>query len=92
MRMHRVFVVAGLLLALVAPAHASEEALDEARMALDTKLANTVGVISVGTGDCDGTPCINVFVEEMTPEVTGQIPAEFQGFKTKVQVGAPIGF
>jgi len=90
--MRMLFVMGGLLLALAAPVQASEEALDEARMELDNQLANTVGVISLGTGDCDGSPCINVFVEEMTPEITGQIPAEFKGFKTKVQIGAPIGF
>lgn len=90
--MRMLFVVGGLLVALAAPVQASEEALDEARMELDSQLANTVGVISLGTGDCDGSPCINVFVEEITPEITGQIPAEFKGFKTKVQIGAPIGF
>lgn len=91
--MRMMHVVGGLLLVLATAVQAgNEEAFDEARMALDAQLATTMGVISVGTGDCEGTPCINVFVEEMTPEITKQIPAEFKGFKTRVQVGAPIGF
>lgn len=91
--MRKFGVLAGLLMALAAPVQAgSEEALDEARAALDEQLVNTVGVISVGAADCDGTPCINVFVEEMDPAVTKDIPAEFKGFKVRVQVGTPIGF
>ena len=86
-------VLGSLLLAVAASVSAGpEEALDEARAELDNQLANTVGVISVGSADCDGTPCINVFVEEMEPAITKDIPAEFKGFKVRVQVGTPIGF
>lgn len=81
-----------LLLALAVPVQANQEALDEARMELDNQLANTVGVISVGSADCDGAPCLNIYVEEMDPAITKQIPAEFKGFKVRVQVGTPIGF
>lgn len=91
--MRKLSVVGALLLVLAAPVQAgSEEALDEARAELDNQLVNTVGVISVGSADCDGTPCINVFVEEMEPAITKDIPAEFKGFKVRVQVGTPIGF
>ncbi len=85
-------VVGSLLLAVATAVSAGpEEALDEARAALDNQLVNTRGVISVGAADCDGTPCINVYVEEMDPAVTKDIPAEFQGFKVRVQQGT-IGF
>lgn len=91
--MRKLCVLAGLMLALAAPVQAgTEEALDEARTELDNQLANTVGVISVGSADCDGSPCINVYVEEMDPAITKDIPAEFKGFKVRVQVGTPIGF
>lgn len=87
------FGVAGLLaLALALPVQAGQESLEDARMELDNQLANTVGVISVGIADCDGTPCINVYVEDMDPAITKQIPAEFKGFKTRIQIGTPIGF
>jgi len=96
MMMRTLFVVSGLLMALATPVQASdltaEERLDEARMALDTHLANTEGVILVGTGDCKGAPCLTVYVEEMTPKITRQIPAEFKGFKTRVQFAAPAAF
>lgn len=90
--MKRFGVVGSLLLALAVPVHANQDALDEARMELDNQLANTMGVISVGSADCDGTPCLNIYVEEMDPAITKQIPAEFKGFKVRVQVGTPIGF
>lgn len=90
--MKRLGVVGSLLLALAVPVHANQDALDEARMELDSQLANTMGVISVGSADCDGTPCLNIYVEEMDPAITKQIPAEFKGFKVRVQVGTPIGF
>mgnify|MGYP000181502664 CR=1 FL=1 len=86
-------VMTVLLMAMATPVLAgSEEALDEARAALDEQLVNTMGVISVSSADCDGTPCINVFVEEMEPAITKDIPAEIKGFKVRVQVGTPIGF
>lgn len=90
--MKRLGVVGSLLLALAVPVQASQDALDEARTELDNQLANTMGVISVGSADCDGTPCLNIYVEEMDPAITKQIPAEFKGFKVRVQVGTPIGF
>lgn len=90
--MKRLGVVVSLLLALAVPVQANQDALDEARTELDNQLANTMGVISVGSADCDGTPCLNIYVEEMDPAITKQIPAEFKGFKVRVQVGTPIGF
>lgn len=90
--MKRLGVVGSLLLALAVPVHANQDALDEARTELDNQLANTMGVISVGSADCDGTPCLNIYVEEMDPAITKQIPVEFKGFKVRVQVGTPIGF
>lgn len=94
--MRTLFVVSGLLLALAAPALAddmtAEERLNEARMALDTHLAKTEGVILVGTGDCSGALCLYVYVEEVSPKITRQIPAEYKGFKTKVQFAAPAAF
>lgn len=91
--MRKFYILASLVMALVGPVQAgTEEALDEARAELDNQLINTKGVISVGSADCDGTPCINVFVEEMEPAITKDIPAEFKGFKVRVQVGTPIGF
>lgn len=91
--MRKLSAVAGLLMVLAMPVQADNEAaLDEARSALDEQLANTMGVISVSVADCEGAPCINVFVEEMDPAVTKDIPAEFKGFKVRVQVGTPIGF
>lgn len=89
-------MLSALLLALAAPVQAddltAEERLDAARMALDNHLAKATGVILVGTADCDGKPCLSVYVEEMRPEITRQIPSEFNGFKTKVLFAAPVGF
>ncbi len=94
--MRTLFLVSGLLLALAAPVLAddltAEERLDQARMALDTHLAKAEGVILVGTGDCSGDLCLYVYVEEVTPKVTRQIPAEYKGFKTRVQFAAPAAF
>ncbi len=88
----RILMMAAVLAAgLAGPALALDEALDDARSELDTKLAETAGVISVSAGECSGKPCLTVFVEDPDPAQTKGIPREFKGYPVEVKEGV-IGF
>ncbi|MDP2227200.1 MAG: hypothetical protein Q8J78_06955 [Moraxellaceae bacterium] len=76
---------------LTAQANESD-ALDNARASLDSKLADTRGVISVSVADCNNKPCLLVYVEEMEPAILKQIPQQIDGFPTEIREGSPVGF
>ena len=42
------------------------------------------GVVGVGQGERDGSPCIQVLVAESTPELLGGIPPEIEGYPVAV--------
>lgn len=43
------------------------------------------GVVGAALGEADGEPCIRVFVERRTPEVTRGIPRAIDGYRVLVQ-------
>jgi hypothetical protein len=51
--------------------------------------ADIRGVESVGQGEKDGSPCIQVLVS--TQEAARQIPTSFQGYPVVVERTGPIG-
>ncbi len=48
------------------------------------------GVVGTGIGQCDGVPCIKVFVAQKTPEVDRQIPEQVEGYPVRVEVTGPF--
>ena len=59
--------------------------------AIETVLAEAVdrfmrlpGVVGVGQGECDGSPCIQVLVAESTPELLKRIPPDIEGYPVAV--------
>ncbi len=48
------------------------------------------GVVGTGIGECDGRPCIKVFVETTTVAVTEEIPGEIEGYVVVVEETGPI--
>jgi predicted small secreted protein len=48
------------------------------------------GVVGTGIGQCDGVPCIKVFVAQKTPEIDRQIPAQVEGHPVRVEVTGPF--
>lgn len=48
------------------------------------------GVVGTGIGECDGTPCIKVFVETTTVAVGEEVPAEIEGYVVVVEETGPI--
>ena len=52
----------------------------------ESQLMALQGVVGVGIGECEGQPCIKVFVEERTPELERQVPNQLEGFKVDIEV------
>ena len=48
------------------------------------------GVVGTGIGECEGIPCIKVFVATTTVAVTEEIPGEIDGYVVRVEETGPI--
>lgn len=48
------------------------------------------GVVGVGIGECEGNPCIKVFLENDSSDLKAKIPAQLDGFKVDIEVTGPI--
>lgn len=48
------------------------------------------GVVAVGESECDGVPCIKVYVAETTPELRERIPGSLEGFPVVVEESGEI--
>ena len=49
-------------------------------------LMSLPGVVGTGQGECDGQPCILVFLAENDPEVRMQIPSAIEDYPVDVRV------
>ncbi len=43
------------------------------------------GVVGTGIGECEGEPCIRIFVVKKTAELMQKIPSEVEGYTVDVQ-------
>lgn len=44
------------------------------------------GVVGIGLGECDGTPCIKILVAEMTEALARRLPKTLEGHPVEVEV------
>ena len=50
-----------------------------------TALMALHGVVGTAQGECEGQPCIKVYVVKATPDLLKQIPSEIGGYTVDVQ-------
>jgi hypothetical protein len=48
------------------------------------------GVVGTAQSECDGAPCIKVYVAEMTNELRSRIPPTIEGYTVSIQETGPI--
>ena len=48
-------------------------------------LMSLPGVVGTAQGECDGKPCIKVFVAKKTPQLLSQIPSSLEGYLVAVE-------
>ena len=49
------------------------------------RIMSVDGVVGTGIGECDGQPCIKVYVVKKTRELEEQIPATLEGYPVSIQ-------
>jgi len=54
------------------------------------ELMSVPGVVGVGQGLCDNTPCIKVYVIEQSPKTDVKIPGSLGGYKVSTEVTGEI--
>lgn len=64
--------------------------IEAAQAKLTDRLMPLPGVVGTGISECEGAPCIKVFLVRRTEELDGQIPSTFEGFPVVVQVTGEI--
>ena len=62
---------------------------DVLRQHTDSLMALT-GVVGTAQGECDGKPCIKVYLVESSPDLVKQIPSVIEGYKVEIQVTGEI--
>jgi hypothetical protein len=54
------------------------------------RLVAVPGVTGTGLGECDGAPCIVVFVVKHSPELSDELPDTLDGYPVDVRVSGPV--
>jgi hypothetical protein len=54
------------------------------------ELMSIPGVVGVGQGLCDNTPCIKIYIIRSTPELDRKIPAVLDGYRVSTEVTGSI--
>lgn len=62
----------------------AEDRIESARRTLTDGVIDLPGVVGVGVGECDGAPCLRVFVDRLTAELEARIPAEVEGVPVEI--------
>ncbi len=53
-------------------------------------LMSLPGVVGTAQGECEGKPCIKVYVVKKTSDLVKQIPATLEGYAVEIQVTGEI--
>jgi len=64
--------------------------IEAAQAKLTDRVMALPGVVGIGISECEGAPCIKVFVVQETEELGHQIPSTFEGFPVITQVTGGI--
>ena len=59
--------------------------IEDAQKALTDSLMLKAGIAGTAITECDGTPCLKVYVVEQTKRIMDQIPKTFEGYEVTVQ-------
>ena len=48
-------------------------------------MMSLLGVAGMGQGECEGQPCIKLFLSKRTPELLERLPASLEGYAVVVE-------
>ena len=64
--------------------------IEDAHKALTDSLMVETGIAGTAIAECEGTPCLKVYVVTDTKEIMDRIPKTFAGYEVTVQVTGEI--
>lgn len=87
-----VIAVAGLLLmtSLALKQERQALAVEQAKERHEDDLMAIHGVVGVGIGECEGKPCVRVYLERESAGLKESIPAQLDGFTVDTEVTGPV--
>lgn len=68
----------------------AEKSIETVLQGHSKELMSIPGVNGTGLGACEGTPCIKVFVTQLTDEIRAKVPERLEGYRVKVEVSGPF--
>ena len=64
----------------------SKPAIELVRQHHESELMAVEGVVGVGISECQGEPCIEVYLADESSDARQQIPTYLNGFKVKIEM------
>lgn len=64
--------------------------VNDAKAKLARRLIELPGVTAIGVGESGGSPCIRVWVTELSDKLRGAVPHSVEGFAVVVEESGPI--
>jgi hypothetical protein len=75
-----------LAVSLVLMKKEQTQTIEQVKEKYESELMAINGVVGVGIGECEGKPCIKVYLENDSPDLKARIPAQLDGFKVDTEV------
>ncbi len=66
------------------------QSIEAAQQQLTDSVMSLPGVVGTAIGECEGAPCIKVYVVQNSQELTDKIPSTFEGFPVVVEATGEI--
>ncbi len=66
------------------------QSIEAAQQRLTDSVMSLPGVVGTAIGECEGAPCIKVYVVKQSQELADKIPSTFEGFTVVVEVTGEI--
>lgn len=64
--------------------------IEDAKRELAVRVMRIPGVTAVGIGELSGSPCLRVWVIELTDALRAALPEELHGYAVQVAASGPI--
>lgn len=78
--------VLGMRLLEIHPPWGNKPSIELVKEQYESELMAVKGVVGVGISECQGKPCIAVYLANESPNLRKQIPARLDGFNIDIKV------
>ncbi len=61
------------------------KSIEEVQESHEEEWLSIPGVVGVGIGECEGSPCIQIMVEKKTDSLSARIPSRIEGYVVNIK-------